>query len=52
MGLGIINLYRATPGPGGVYLQNAGLMWLLPLAIAVFGAVFFMNNLQIGALDV
>jgi NNP family nitrate/nitrite transporter-like MFS transporter len=45
MGLGIINLYQGTPGPGGVYLQNAGLMWILPLAIAVFGAVFFMNNL-------
>src|SRR6202046_112422 len=45
MGLGVINLYQGTPGPGGVYLQNAGLMWLLPLAIAVFGAIFFMNNL-------
>ena len=45
MGLGIINLYQGTPSAGGVYLQNAGLMWLLPLAIAVFGAVFFMNNL-------
>jgi MFS transporter, NNP family, nitrate/nitrite transporter len=45
MSLGIINLYQATPGPGGVYIQNAGLMWMLPLAIAVFGAVFFMNNL-------
>jgi NNP family nitrate/nitrite transporter-like MFS transporter len=45
MGLGVINLYQATPGPGGIYLQNAGLMWLLPLAIAVLGAVFFMNNL-------
>ena len=45
MGVGLINLYQGTPGPGGVYLQNAGLMWLLPLAIAVFGAVFFMNNL-------
>jgi NNP family nitrate/nitrite transporter-like MFS transporter len=45
MGLGIINLYQGTPGPGGLYLQNAGLMWLLPLAIAVFGAIFFMNNL-------
>ncbi len=44
MGLGIINLYQATP-VGGVYLQNAGLMWLLPLAVAVFGALFFMNNL-------
>jgi MFS transporter, NNP family, nitrate/nitrite transporter len=45
MGLGIINLYQGTPGPGGVYIQNAGLMWMLPLAIAVFGAIFFMNNL-------
>jgi len=45
MGLGIVNLYRGSPGPGGVYLQNAGLMWLVPLAIAVFGAIFFMNNL-------
>ena len=44
MGLGIINLYQATP-VGGIYLQNAGLMWVLPIAIAVFGAVFFMNNL-------
>src|SRR3569833_2059397 len=44
MGLGIFNLYRATP-VAGVYLQNAGLMWVLPIAIAVFGAVFFMNNL-------
>jgi NNP family nitrate/nitrite transporter-like MFS transporter len=45
MGLGVINLYQATPGPGGIYLQNAGLMWLLPLVIAVIGAALFMNNL-------
>src|SRR6201998_4075252 len=45
LGLGIVNLYQGTPGPGGFYIQNAGLMWLLPLAVAVFGAVFFMNNL-------
>src|SRR5277367_4971089 len=44
MGIGLINLYQATP-VSGVYLQNAGLMWMLPLAIALFGAVFFMNNL-------
>src|SRR5271163_467784 len=44
MGLGLINLYQATP-VSGVYLQNAGLMWVIPLIIAVFGAVFFMNNL-------
>src|SRR5580658_3847492 len=45
MGLGIINLYQATPGHDGTFIQNAGLMWLLPLAIAVIGAFFFMNNL-------
>jgi NNP family nitrate/nitrite transporter-like MFS transporter len=45
MGLGIINLYQATPVAGGIYLQNAGLMWLLPVVIAVLGAAFFMNNL-------
>jgi NNP family nitrate/nitrite transporter-like MFS transporter len=45
LGLGLINLYQATPGPGGIYLQNAGLMWLVPLAIAVAGAFLFMNNL-------
>ncbi len=44
MGLGIINLYQATP-VGGVYLQNAGLMWVVPLIVAVVGAYFFMNNL-------
>src|SRR6202008_502337 len=25
--------------------QNAGLMWVLPILIAVCGAIFFMNNL-------
>src|SRR5580704_14076935 len=45
MGLGIINLYQATPTSAGIYLQNAGLMWVLPLAIAVTGAALFMNNL-------
>src|ERR1700736_3747997 len=44
MGLGLINLYQASP-VAGVYLQNAGLMWMLPLVIALFGAIFFMNNL-------
>jgi NNP family nitrate/nitrite transporter-like MFS transporter len=44
MGVGLINLYQATP-VGGVYLQNAGLMWIVPLIVAVFGAYFFMNNL-------
>jgi MFS transporter, NNP family, nitrate/nitrite transporter len=45
MGAGFVSLYTATPGSGGVYLQNAGLMWLLPIGIAVLGAIFFMNNL-------
>src|SRR5258707_15015248 len=45
MGLGIFNLYQATPTSGGIFLQNAGLMWLLPLVIAVTGAALFMNNL-------
>jgi len=45
MGVGLFNLYLASPGPGGIYLQNAGLMWLLPILVAVIGAIFFMNNL-------
>jgi NNP family nitrate/nitrite transporter-like MFS transporter len=45
MGIGLINLYQGTPGAGGIYLQNAGLMWLLPLVIALIGATLFMNNL-------
>ncbi len=44
--LGFVNLYLGTPqGAHGIYLQNAGLMWLLPLMIAVAGAFLFMNNL-------
>jgi NNP family nitrate/nitrite transporter-like MFS transporter len=44
MGTGVFTLYLAEPGPDGLYLQNAGLMWLPLIAIAVIGA-FFMNNL-------
>src|SRR5665213_4225682 len=44
MGVGLLNLYQASP-VAGIYLQNAGLMWVLPLCVAVFGAIFFMNNL-------
>src|SRR6201994_885856 len=44
MTMAIFNLYQATP-VAGVYLQNAGLMWVLPIANAVFGAIFYMNNL-------
>jgi NNP family nitrate/nitrite transporter-like MFS transporter len=45
LGVSLINLYQLTPGAGGIYLQNAGLMWMLPLAIAVIGAYLFMDNL-------
>ena len=45
MGVGLVNLYQSTPTSGGIYLQNAGLMWLLPLVIAVTGAALFMNNI-------
>jgi NNP family nitrate/nitrite transporter-like MFS transporter len=45
MGVGLINFYQATPTTDGSYLQNAGLMWILPLIIAVIGATLFMNNL-------
>jgi MFS transporter, NNP family, nitrate/nitrite transporter len=45
MGWSIINLFQGTPLQGGIYIENAGLMWLLPLAIAVYGAIFYMNNL-------
>ena len=44
MSFGIINLYQAAP-VAGVYIQNAGLIWLVPLAIAVFCAWRYMNNL-------
>jgi NNP family nitrate/nitrite transporter-like MFS transporter len=45
LGVGLVNLDLATPGVGGIYLQNAGLMWIVPLVIAVIGAFLFMNNL-------
>ncbi|MBI3704117.1 MAG: MFS transporter [Rhizobiales bacterium] len=45
MGVGLFSLYQATPTSAGLYLQNAGLIWIVPLAIAVIGAFFFMNNL-------
>ena len=45
MGSGFVSLYLAVPDKTGTYLQNAGLMWLLPLSVAVVGAYLFMNNL-------
>src|SRR6202047_1904884 len=34
MGFGFVSLNLATPTSAGLYLQNAGLIWLLPLTIA------------------
>ena len=46
IGSGWVNLYLASPqGSAGLYLQNAGLMWLPLIALAVFGAYRYMNNL-------
>jgi MFS transporter, NNP family, nitrate/nitrite transporter len=43
---GWIGLYLSVPlGSAGLYLQNAGLMWLPLIAIAVYGASRYMNNL-------
>ena len=49
LGFGVINLYLATPTSEGVYLQNAGLMWMVPLTVAVIGAYLFMNNLTVAS---
>jgi NNP family nitrate/nitrite transporter-like MFS transporter len=41
-----IGLYMGSPqGTTGLYLQNAGLMWLPLVAIAVYGSIRYMNNL-------
>jgi NNP family nitrate/nitrite transporter-like MFS transporter len=46
VGWGWVNLYLGEPaGPQGLYLQNAGLIWLPLIAIAVFGAYRYMDNL-------
>jgi len=46
IGSGWVSLYMASPqGSAGLYLQNAGLMWLPLIALAVFGAYRYMNNL-------
>jgi NNP family nitrate/nitrite transporter-like MFS transporter len=46
IGFGWVSLYMASPqGSAGLYLQNAGLMWLPLIALAVFGAYRHMNNL-------
>jgi len=41
-----LNLFTATPqGPQHIYLQNAGLFFFPLIAIAVYGAARYMNNL-------
>jgi NNP family nitrate/nitrite transporter-like MFS transporter len=40
IGLGLIPAQT-----GGIYLQNAGLMWLPLIALALYGAYRYMNNL-------
>jgi NNP family nitrate/nitrite transporter-like MFS transporter len=45
LGFGVISLYLTTPTGEGLYLQNAGLMWIVPLTVSVIGAYLFMNNL-------
>jgi NNP family nitrate/nitrite transporter-like MFS transporter len=45
-GFGWLSLYWASPWAlEGLYLQNAGLMWLPLIAVAVFGAYRYMDNL-------
>ena len=47
IGFGWISLYLTAPQPAtGLYLQNAGLMWLPLIVIALFGAYRYMNNLS------
>ncbi|HXJ80497.1 MAG TPA: MFS transporter [Candidatus Methylomirabilis sp.] len=46
IGSGWVSLYLARPlTASGLYLQNAGLMWLPLIAIAAVGAYRYMNNL-------
>jgi MFS transporter, NNP family, nitrate/nitrite transporter len=49
LGFGFISLYLTTPTGEGLYLQNAGLMWIPTLTIAVIGAYLFMNNLSVAS---
>ncbi|HLK40975.1 MAG TPA: MFS transporter, partial [Polyangiaceae bacterium] len=45
IGFGWVNLGLLEPR-SGLYLSNAGLMWLPFVALAVFGAARYMNNLS------
>lgn len=45
-GTGWVSLYMTSPqGAQGLYLQNAGLVWLPLIALAMYGAYRYMNNL-------
>src|SRR5262249_23301086 len=49
MGSAWISLYMAKPlGATGIYLQNAGLMWLPLITIATIGAILYMDDLCSG----
>ena len=47
VGFAWVGLYLSHPlGAKGLYLQNAGLMWLPLIAVAIYGASRYMNNLS------
>ena len=46
LGFGFISLYLTTPTGDGLYLQNAGLMWIVPLTVSVIGALFIHEQSQ------
>src|SRR5262245_21817751 len=48
LGVGFINLYLLAP-TDGIYLANAGWMWIPTLTVAVIGAYLFMNNLSVAS---
>ena len=52
LGFGFISLYLTTPTGDGLYLQNAGLMWLPSLTVAVIGAYLFMNNFSVASASI
>jgi NNP family nitrate/nitrite transporter-like MFS transporter len=46
IGFAWVSFYVGSPqGTTGLFLQNAGLMWLPLIALALYGAVRYMNNL-------
>jgi MFS transporter, NNP family, nitrate/nitrite transporter len=47
LGFGFVSFYLTTPTGEGLYLQNAGLMWIVPLTVAVIGVYLFMDNLAV-----